>query len=465
MSSLPKYLVLTGALIMLFLASCESKNKAKDVNVIAVAIVNGRAVSDSEFVLAYEYTPQTITRLDHYESYNLVLKNIVDRVLLAQEGRTRGYENDETILRFVDYYERAAIARELFLTHVRDSIQVTDDETRLAYQASKMTLFVKHYEFSTEMEADRKVENLSALIHTPIMNGLKMIDHPEFGTVNIVNWNDLNQELELFLYELEIKQPSNPIERKGKYHIYNVLDIEQDLFATESDYLLKKSSLTNVIRRRKEHAAAYNYVRQIMTPEQLRFKSKGLKKLADWLWKTYQEIPQDLRQEQFVEIPYQLGSENTLLNEPLAAFVKDDWSIKDFLFYYTVKPLPINYNSIPTVTADIKNAIAIYARDFVMSEQGISEGLADRPAVIKEKEYWKEQLMAEKVRRDIYANMARQYEQDEIDHDRFSTQLSNYLTVLRNTADITVDTSALYSIATSSTGLARKIDFVSTLLP
>ena len=100
-----------------------------------------------------------------------------------------------------------------------------------------------------------------------------------------------------------------------------------------------------------------------------------------------------------------------------------------------------------------------------MSEQGIFEGLADRSAVIKEKQYWKEQLMAEKVRRDIYTDLSRQYEQDEIDRDRFSTQLSNYLTVLRNTADITVDTSALYSITTSSTGLARKIDFVSTLLP
>jgi hypothetical protein len=465
MSSLPKYIVFTGALIMVFLTSCESKNKAKDVNVIAVATVNGRAVSDSEFMLAYEYTPQTITRLGHRESYNQVLKSIVDRVLLAQEGRTRGYETDETILRFVDYYERAAIARELFLVHIRDSVQVADDETRLAYQLSKTTLFVKHYEFSTEMEANRKIENLSALGHTPIMNGLKTIDHPEFGTVNIVNWNDLNQELELFLYELEIKQPSHPIERKGRYHIYNVVDIEQDLFVTENDYLLKKSSFLNVVRRRKEHAAAYNYVRRIMAPEQLRFKPTGLKKLSDWLWKTYQGIPQDLRQEQSIEIPYQLGSKNTLWNEPLATFGKEDWSIKDFLFYYTVKSVPINYNNIPTVIADIKNAIAIYARDFVMSEQGISEGLAHRPAVIKEKKYWQEQLMAEKVRRDIYADMAIQYEQNEIDHDYFSTQLSNYLTVLRNTADIAVDTSALYSIATSSTGLARKIDFVSTLLP
>jgi hypothetical protein len=456
-------MMLTSTLFMVLLASCALKNETTDD--VPVATVNGRSISDSEFILAYEYTPQTITRLSHRDSYDRVLQSTVDRVLLAQEGRVRGYETDEMIMRFVDYYARAAIARELFLDHIRDSVQVTDDETRLAYQLNKTTLFVKHYEFSTEMEATHKVSTLSSLVHTPIKSGLETIDHPEFGTVDIVRWNELNLELESFLYDLEIKQPSIPIKRNNKHHIFVVMDLEQDLILTENDYLLNKSSLSNVIRRRKEHAAAFNYVRRIMAPEQLRFIPRGLERLADWLWKTYLGIPQDLRQEQSIEIPYQLGSENTLLNEPLAVFGKEKWSIQDFLFYYTVKPLTIDYSGIPAIVAGIKNAVAIYARDFVMSEQGISEELASRPAVIMEKRYWEEQLMSEKVRRDIYFDMARQYGQDEFDHDQFSTELSNFLTVLRNTADIAIDTSALYSITTSSTGLARKIDFVSTLLP
>jgi len=463
MNSDPKYIMLAGAIMMIFLTSCDLKNEHN--NVVEVALVNGRSISDSEFIMAYEYTPRTITHLDHNESYSQVLQSIIDRVLLAQEGATRGYDTDETIQRFVDYYERAAIARELFLDHIRDSIQITDDEIRSAFQLSKTTLFVKHYEFPLEMEAITELENLSSYLHTPIMDGLVTTNHPDFGRVDLVNWNDLNEELELSLFNLEIKKPSNPIKRNNKYHIFVVMGMEQELFLTENDFLLNKTSISNIIRKRKEQAAAFNYVRRIMAPEQLRFKAAGLTKLSDWLWKIYLGIPQDLRQEQSIEIPYQLTNENALLNEPLAVFGEEKWSIRDFLFYYSVKPITIKYHGVPTIIADIKNAVAIYVRDFVMSEQGISEGLVSRPAVFKEKQYWKEQLMAEKVKSDIYTSMAHQIEQDAIDHDRFSKQFSIYLTDLRNSADIAVDTSALYSLVTSSTGLARKIDFVSTLLP
>ena len=463
MNSNQKYLILTGTLMMVFLTSCESKNEISDA--ITVANVNRRAISDSEFILAYEYTPQSITHLDLHESYDRVLQSMIDRVLLAQEGENRGYDTDTTIQRFVDYYKRAAITRELYLDHIRDSIKVTDDEIRLGYQLSKTTLFVKHYEFSKELKINTEIENLLSYVHTPIMDNLKTIDHPEFGAVDIVNWNDLEEELESILFKLEIKQPSNPIKRYNKYHIFMVMGMEQELFLTDNDFLLNKNSISNIIERRKEHVAAFNYVRRIMTPEDLHLKSAGLKNLSEWLWKTYQGIPQDLRQELSIEIPYQLSDENILLDEPLAIFGKQEWSIRDFLFYYTVKPLTINYQGVPTIISDIKNALAIYVRDFVMSEQGIAEGLVNRPEVIKEEQYWKEQLMAEKVKSDIYRSMAHQFEQTKIDRDQFLTLLSNYLTDLRNTADIAVDTSALYAVATSNTGLARKIDFVSTLLP
>lgn len=453
------FLILGTVLILHF--GCE--REIDQVKIIAE--VDGRKIAVDEFVLAYEYAPTSITQQADKIAYDQILEGIIDRVMLAGVGRQQGFEADQQINRIVDYYQRAAIVRELFLDHIRAGVQVSNDEKRRAYQRGKKTLFVKHYEFDSLPDNQLTTGKLLELEHSPMLEGLKTIDHQEYGPVDLIGWNDLRAELESILYKLELGQPSEPIWDTGKYHLFIVVDNEQEILLTENDYVAKQASIATVIRHRKEHRLAFNYVREIMAPQQLRFKSGGLKKLSDYLWQFCQKIPPELRLQQTIEIPGLINEDTGLLKQALADFGDYSWTIEDFIFHYSVKPLPINYTNRSSVLAGVKNAAAIYIRDFVLSEQGLAEGLAERRSVKKERRYWSEQLLADRVRQEIYTDFRDQVTDSTQLEKQFADYYADYLSTLRGFSESNIDTSVLYSVVTSSTGLSRKINFVSTLLP
>ncbi|MBC8401705.1 MAG: peptidylprolyl isomerase [Candidatus Marinimicrobia bacterium] len=453
-------LLILGTVLML-LFGCEREIDQGKI----IAEVDGRKIAVDEFVLAYEYAPTSITQQAVKVAYDQVLEGIIDRVMLAGVGRQQGLEADPQINRIVDYYRRAAIVRELFIDHIRKRVEVSDNELRKAYQLSKITLLVKHYEFESWAESKLSTDSLLKLNHQPLLEGLKTIDYPEYGLVDLIGWNDLRTELESILYKLELGQPSEPIWDTGKYHVFIVVDNEQEILLTENDYIANQASIATVIRRRKEHRLAFDYVREIMAPQQLRFKSDGLTKLSDYLWQFNQKIPPELRLQQAVELPSLVNEDTGLLKQALADFGDYSWTIEDFIFHYSIKPLSINYNNRYSVSAGVKNATAIYIRDFVLSEQGLAEGLAERRSVIKERRYWSEQLLADRVRREIYTDFRNQVTDSTQLEKQFADYYADYLSTLRGFSESNIDTSALYSVVTSSTGLSRKINFVSTLLP
>ncbi|MEE8436804.1 MAG: peptidylprolyl isomerase [Candidatus Neomarinimicrobiota bacterium] len=453
-------LLILGAVLMLH-CGCDRKIDQGKI----IAEINGRKIAVDEFALAYEYAPTSITQQTDKKAYDQIMEGIIDRILLAGVGRQKGFETDQQINRIVDYYQRAAIVRELFLDHIRARVQVSDDEKRRAYQLGKKTLLVKHYEFDFRPDNQLTAGKLLELDHRPMLAGLKTIDHLEYGPVDLIGWNDLRTELESILYKLELGQPSEPVFDAGKYHLFIVVDIEQEIVLTENDYAAKKSSIATVIRRREEHGLASDFVREIMAPQQLRFKSGGLKKLSDYLWRHYQNIPAELRLQQGLEIPVFVNEEADMLKQALADFGEYAWTIEDFIFHFDLKPLPINYTSRSSLLASIKNAAAIYIRDFVLSEQGLAEGLAERSSVKKERRNWSEQLLANRVRREIYTDFMNQITDSTQLEKQFVDYYADYLSTLRVSSEINIDTGALYSVVTSSTGLPRKINFVSTLLP
>jgi len=453
-------IVCTG--VMVFTLFTCSKIDQQQIN---VAKVNDRSIPASEFRQAYEYAPSTVTRAGLRESYDSILGGIIDRLLLAEVGYKKGYDSDTNLRKIVDYYKRAAITRELFLRHVRDSVNVVEDEIRLAYEQQKTTLIVKHYVFPNRIAIERGLNDITSLEHTPMSAYARSIEHPEFGHVDLVGWNEHRQELEQLLFSLDPGQPSPPIHDRGSYHVYIVVDWEKDAFLTENDYLSQRESLVVVIRKRKEHHMAYKFVSRIMSQQNLHFKAAGLTQLVEHLANIYNDIPSELRLQQTAEIPNLIESESDLLSQPLAIFGDLEWTIGDFLFYYELKPLPIKYDDQAYINNSVRNSLAIYARDFVLSEQGIAEGLADMAAVKQEERNWTEQLLANLVRRDLATAWSESMRPEVGTTSEFKPLFSAYLDSLRIISTITIDSTKLYSITTSASGQPRKIDFVSTLLP
>ncbi len=440
--------------------SCEAlNNDMPDV----VATVGNRKISQKEFTFAYEFAPRSKTQLGKRTAFNKTINKIIDKILLAEEGRSRGYDNDTAIDRITDFYRRAAIVRELYLKHVRDPVIISEEEMRLAYKKLKTTLYVKNYVFEDINEVKNISSDVVDISHIPIFTGVKTIRYKTFGLVDIIHWNDLNKNIEEILFQLQVNQLSEPYFDGKRYHIFQIVDKEYDIFLTENDFYSKRLSLQKVIRRRKEHDIAFNYMKKIMKPQNLIIKANSLDKLTDLFWNLRKRSEIMIQSPTIREISG-ISDNANILYEPIALFHAGDWTIEDFLFNYELKPIDIRYNSTMSVKSGLKNAIAILVRDYVLSEQGIKEGLENNTAVIDEVQHWEDKLFSNKVKRNLFSDLVGSLPDTTELEKYYDNMLSEFLQDLRNKSHIEVDTSALYAVITSDEGLPRKIDFVSTLI-
>lgn len=423
-------------LVTEWMLSCGSSTEG-------VATVGNRNITSKEFALAYELAPKSKTQSGRTSAYNSVINGIIDRILLAEEGYRRGYDADPAINRIIDFYKRAAIVRELFLKHVRDSVEVSEEEKRLAYKKMKTTLYVKNYVLDNIVE-----KNPASIPHTPLGPGLETIQHDTYGYIDIVHWNDLERDVEDILFQLEVNELSNPYFDGKQYHIFKVIEKEYDSMLTENDFYSRSPAIRKVIRRRKEHAVAFKYVQNLMNPQNLIIKSNSLGKLTDLFWESQTQSGNMIHVPTFREISELTSDDHQLMREPIATFDSGVWTVGGFLLNYELKPIEIHYDNKNTVRSGLKNAIATLVRDYVLSEQGIKEGLDGSPSVFQEVRYWTEKLVANRVKRDLY----------------YDNWLSDLLADLWKNSHIIVDSTALYATETSDRGLSRKIDFVFTLL-
>ena len=435
--SLATVLLIPLTVGMLSCGSFQKENKE------VLATVGNKNITRQEFVLAYEFAPKSKTQPGKKIAFNSVLENMIDQLLLAEEGYRRGLDTDPVINRITDFYKRAAIVRELFLKHVRNSVDVSEREKRLAYKKMKTSLYTKHYVFKNKDNIEQFIKNPEDISHSPIHTGLETVQLDKYGYVDRVHWNSIDRRIEDILFQLEVNELSTPYFDGALYHIFKVVEKEYDSILTENDFYSRSPSIEKVIRRRQEHAVAFNYVQSIMNSQNLIIRSNTLKKLTGLFWESFKNSGKITHVPTTREIEKLTTGKDDFIRETIATFDSGAWTVGDFLFNYELNPVEISYKHKQSVRSGLKQTIATLVRDYVLSERGIKEGLDSTPSVLQEEQNWKNKLLAYRVQRELSPDL---------------------LADLRKETDIVVDTTVLYATETSDRGLPRKIDFVKTFL-
>jgi hypothetical protein len=446
-------------LLAFIIVSCGKKDK---INIENVVIVNDREITVDEFSFAYELTPRRITQLGKEEAFPFVLENIINTILLAQEATRLGLNNDSIVQKAIDYHKRSSIVGELYLKHIRDSVMVSDEELKKSYLRSKTTNYVKHFVASSEDEAEYICNGLLETQHIPLLAGVKTVELNGFGYVDVISWNDVLQEFEDIIYKLPLNQRSKPY-FDGKYsHIFEVVYREQEVLLTENDYHTYKPTLESATRKRKEHKAAFQYVQKIMKPQDVVIKAYPLNRLTDIIWNDYNggEILNSYIDNKDIQ-SITLSSEY-LLNQNIVVFKGGRITVEDFLFTYKLNPKQISFKSKESVRENLKNIIATYARDYVLSEEGIKEGLDKKTSVKNEVRIWEERFLADRLKKDIYEQIKNSVSDSTDILKEYNSAIESLTQDLRESSDIEIDKDKLFSVKTSDEGLRRKIDFVAT---
>jgi hypothetical protein len=443
--------VLLSSIVICLLVACEQNVEQ------AVSQVNGRNIGVDEFIFAYETSPRSVIAGPRESAYVKVLDRITERILLAQEAERRGLQNDPTTLRELRQLEDSAIRRELFKKHIRAEVQISEEDCRAAFLKSQQTLWVQYTMLDQEpsgetmsWDPDWESESINA--------NVKSMNTPEYGLVNLVSWNELDQNLEDMLFSLEVGEMSAPLFKDKAYHIFRLVNTESNVMLSENEFYLKQEHYRSAIRKRREHARAFQFVKDVMQPEQLIIRRQTLDQLSNYLWQLHEEEePKNVSSKELATFPNALDNLN---GEELATYASGTMTVDDFRFYYRMNPYELNNTSLNELRNSIVNAIGIYVRDIVFAEKGRAENLASLPSVQEDFIYWRERLLAAKLENAIKETQgdvtADESEKSDLTANLAFEQLCDRL---RKNAKIKMNEDVLMSIQTSDEGLGRKIDF------
>ena len=423
----------------------------------SVSQVNGRSIGVDEFIFAYETSPRSVITGPKASAYGKVLDRITERVLLAQEAERRGLENDPITQRELKQLEDSAIRRELFRQQIRSKVVVSETDCRDAFMKAQQTLWVQHA--ILDQEPPTETESWNPEWEQVSINGaVKSMKTSEYGLVNLVSWNDLDQNLEDILFSLEVGDLTAPLLKNQAYHIFRLVNIESNQILSENEFYLQQEHYRSAISKRREHALAFQFVQDVMQTEQLIIRRKTMDQLSHFLW-------QQVEAEKIkVESPGELNPEpNTLealSGDELATYASGKLTVEDFRFYYRMNPYELSDKSLNDLQNSLVNAIGIYVRDIVFAEKGRAEDLAMLPSVQEDFSYWRERLLAGKLENSIKENLVNTTGTEPEDAAQAaSLEFEQLCESLTKNAKIKINEKVLMSIQTSDEGLGRKIDF------
>ncbi|MBL7068149.1 MAG: SurA N-terminal domain-containing protein [Candidatus Marinimicrobia bacterium] len=443
-----------GLIMSLGVFRCGSKHQESPI----VAKVENRIITAEEFAFAYELSPRQLTSLENRMARLAVLDRLIDRILLTRNAEKLELGSKDIVLqRAIDIYRRQAINRELYLKHIRTPISVNEDEEREAFRRSKMTLFVKHFESELEEDAINVSKGRMPFEHIPVHPGVETITMDIYGSVDVIGWNDVKDDLEDQLYALPVHQCSEPIYDGRKYHVFQVVEHEREVLVRENDFLANRESIHGTLRKRKEVKAAAAFVDEIMASQELIIKADALNKLTDRIWNSrpasvdprIQYIPND-------EIKYIADNDQEIIKQPIAVYKDGTLTVSDIFFHYKVNPQKISYDSKLALRESLKNSVALYVRDWIFSEKGIREKLDRLPSVKEEVQTRSEYLLSKKMINTLYKDVAANLDTEE----EFQVYLDTFVSELREKANIQVFDEQLMAVTTTDEGLSRKVDFI-----
>jgi len=446
---------------VLFIGLWSISNCARKPKQEPIAEIADRLITAEEFTMAYEMAPRSITSLPKPQARQMILDQLIEKIMLARQAERLKLDQDALLQKTVDFYKRLAINRELYLKHVRRPVKVTESAERQAFEYSKIKLYVRH--FSTEQADLAKQVSLGIVNfeHIPLFTGARQSEVAGYGPVDLINWRDIPREIADILYRLSIKQFSEPHFDGQYYHVFQVVEIEKEALLRENDFQANRENLHGILQRRKEQKISAEYVQKMMADQNVMIRVKALNKLTEEVWKKRPTATTPL--EQYIsnqEVNSLTKASQEFLNEEIAGFASGSLLVADILVNYKVNPVKISFKSKTSVRESLKNAVGMYVRDWVLSEQGRKERLDRKPSVIAEERSRREYLLTYKMLAYLGREFYNQHPDTADSQERLEKYISDYKVGLRAAEKIHIYNDNLLAVKTTDEGLARKIDFV-----
>jgi peptidyl-prolyl cis-trans isomerase C len=219
------------ALLLAVFSACSDK---PDASSKALAIINGKEITASEFDLRWSQIPDYARKtFAGPEGRKKFLEELINHELLLQEAKKRGFDRDRAFLERVERFRERSLLERLRIEEVDSQVKFTREEMKAYYAANAANytapdeLRVSHILVKTQDEAlDLKKrlnqgEDFATLARKV---SLDLSTRYKGGDLGFIKKGQTFPQFEKVLLILKVGGTSQPIATPFGYHIIKLVD-------------------------------------------------------------------------------------------------------------------------------------------------------------------------------------------------------------------------------------------------
>ncbi len=254
-----------------------------------IAKVGNWPITTKDVELALEDIGPQLVEVPPKLRYQLVVRYLIERMLLAQQALREGLENSDEYKRRVRFYQSKALRDAYFFTKIAP--KVTDAEVRKEYDAMAKKVKpvervrARHILVSTKEEAEKVLAELK--------KGAKFEDlakkyskdgSKEFGgDLGYFTYDEMVPEFSKAVFALKVGEVSKPVKTDYGWHIIKLIDRKK---VGMQPFDVVKVGLRNLLLRKR----VQQKVADIAKTTKIEFYDPELKKIAAEVEKRLKEL-------------------------------------------------------------------------------------------------------------------------------------------------------------------------------
>ena len=362
-----------------------------------VAIVNGEPIPKSDLIYNLNFFPQYAPSKKGEALVQAHFDLLVDKKLLAQEGKKRGFDKTPHVKQVVEWVKRDEMLRVLYADQVRDKVHVSDAEIKDAFLRGLTSIHVRHIFVRTKEKAEQVKQALDSGVSFKKIAAQTFHDstlRANGGDLGYLTYSDMDADFAKAAFALKDGQVSRPVHTKWGYHIIRVDDRRQMVFAGQQELQQKRSKIVRELREKKERQLAGQFVKNYMDQFDVKMVNAGFNVLASRIKQIVvsanQMIPDYRPMLGGKEIELMSDGLNAHLDDVLITFKNGQWTIREFI--EKLRQLPLTKRPRLDNPIKLRHDIGVMLRDEFLAKEAERRGLDKDARVQTEVKKWKDEF-------------------------------------------------------------------------
>lgn len=396
-------------IISLLTLRAEEKPKVFSANVLAE--VNGRIITQNDFVLSYE---SSLSFLKHGASTKERKKNYLDlmigELLLADEGYKVGFNSSAMVKKSKRILENELLIEELIEKRIKPRIQITEDDIKNALNKNKVNFKLGFWQAASLGDAVdlRKLLLKSTHINQKETQNKVLINREQ--ETNYLTWLELPDEILKAVQNLSVDDVSNPVQYNGVYFLFKVKDIKREA-VTENEYNSKAPSIKKVLIGKEISRLVISYVDSLLTPQNVTVKREEFNLLAQAILEWRKNSLS--RTISFNDFLYSSNASDSLSkallaykDKPFVITKTKTFSLKEFLEIFEADKILPSIKKNPSYKEIVNNQIALTIRDYFLAKESRELGFHNSETVKHNLNKWEGKWIYEQYKIELQKSAA-----------------------------------------------------------